>query len=100
MDRKEVVRSDGRSGDLLLLWKKEFQIFLRYKTNNYIDVEVGSGVDNVWRFAGLYGEPKWQDKHLTWQYLQDLHARADMPWLVMGDLNEIRYQFEKKGGNP
>jgi hypothetical protein len=47
MDRKEVVRSDGRSGDLLLLWKKEFQIFLRYKTNNYIDVEVGSGVDNV-----------------------------------------------------
>jgi hypothetical protein len=28
MDHKEVVRSDGRSGGLLLPWKKEVQIFL------------------------------------------------------------------------
>jgi hypothetical protein len=41
MDCKEVVRSDGRSGGLLLVWKKEVHIFLRHKTSNYIDVEVG-----------------------------------------------------------
>jgi mannosylglycoprotein endo-beta-mannosidase len=82
------------------LWKKEVQVVLRYKTNNFIDVEVGSGVDNVWWFTGLYGEPKWQDKQLTWQYLRNLYAQADLPWLVMGDINEILYQFEKEGGNP
>ena len=63
-------------------------------------MNVGTGQDNVWRFTGMYGEPRWQDKHLIWQRLRDLHAIADMPWLVMGDLNEILYAFEKEGGNP
>jgi hypothetical protein len=76
------------------------QIYLRFKTANFIDVDVGVGQENVWRFTDLYGEPRWQDKHLTWQYLRDLYAVADMPWLVMGDLNEILHLFEKEGGNP
>jgi hypothetical protein len=100
MDCKEVVRSDGRSGGLLLLWKKEIHISLLYKSSNYIDVMVGVGAENVWRFTGFYGEPRWQDKQLTWQYFRDLHAVVNLPWLVMGDINEIMYPFEKEGGNP
>ena len=38
MDFKEVVHSDGWSGGLLLLWKKEVDVSLRYKTANFIDV--------------------------------------------------------------
>ena len=75
-------------------------VSLRYKMSNYIDVFVGSNQSNVWRFTGLYGEPNWQDKHKTWQRLRDLHAVVDLPWLVMGDLNEILYLFEKEVGNP
>lgn len=43
MDHKEVVRSNGRSGGLVLYWKKEIAISLRHKTDNCIDVFVGSG---------------------------------------------------------
>jgi hypothetical protein len=43
---------------------------------------------------------RWQDKHITWQILRDLHAQANYPWLVMGDMNEILYPFKKEGGNP
>ena len=100
MDFKEVVQSDGRSGGLLLLWKKVVVVSLRYKTKNYIDVFVGNSQQDVWRFTGLYGEPRWQDKHLTWQCLRDLDAAINLPWLVMGDINEILYPFEKEGGNP
>jgi hypothetical protein len=100
MDHKIVVASDGRSGGLLLLWKKEVVVGLRYKMENFIDVTIGSGLENIWRFTGLYGEPKWQDKYKTWQHLRDLHAQSSMPWVVMGDLNEILYPFEKEGGNP
>ena len=46
------------------------------------------------------GEPRWQDKHVSWQALRDLHAAVSLPWLVMGDINEILYSFEKEGGNP
>ena len=36
MDYKEVVRSDGRKGGLLLLWKKDIVLSLRFKMANYI----------------------------------------------------------------
>ena len=65
MDYKEVVRSDGSSGGLLLLWKKEVVVSLRDKAKNYIDVYIGNSQQDVWRFTGFYGEPRWQDKHLT-----------------------------------
>ena len=94
-----MVISDGKSGGLLLLWKKELVVSLRYKMSNYIDVFVGSNRNNVWRFPGLYGEPKWQDKYKAWKRLRDLHATVALPWLVMGDFNEILYPFEKEGGN-
>jgi hypothetical protein len=38
MDHKYVVRSNGRSGGLMLLWKKEVGVDLRFKCDNYIDV--------------------------------------------------------------
>jgi hypothetical protein len=60
MDFKEVVRRDGRSGGLLLLWKTEFKISLRFKTKNFIDVNVNHSSGFVWRFTGLYGELRWQ----------------------------------------
>ena len=59
MDFKEVFQSDGRSGGLLLLWKKEVIVSIRYKTKNYIDAFVGNSQQDVWRFTGFYGEPKW-----------------------------------------
>lgn len=100
MDFKEVVRSDGRSGGLLLLWKKEITVSLRHKTNSYIDVFVGERQSSVWRFTGFYGEPRWQDKYKSWERLSELHAATNLPWLVMGDMNEILFQYEKEGGNP
>ena len=99
MDHKEVVRSSGKSGGLIMFWKKEIAISLRHKTENYIDVFVGSGQDEFWRLTSLYGEPRWKDKHLTWSRLRDLKSIVDMPWMVIGDLNEIMYSFEKDGGN-
>jgi hypothetical protein len=98
MDHKIVVQSDGRSGGLVLYWKKEIAVDLRFKCENYIDVNIGRGVENFWRFTGMYGEPKWENKYLTWQRLRNFHSQGNMPWLVIGDLNEILYPFEKEGG--
>jgi hypothetical protein len=98
MDHKEVVGSDGRKGGLLLLWKKEVVLTLRYKSENYIDVFIGVGQENIWRFTGFYGEPSWENKHLSWDRLRDLKVVTTMPWVVMGDFNEILYSFEKEGG--
>jgi hypothetical protein len=56
-----IRESDGRSGGLLLMWKREIKITLKGITANFIDVIVDSG--DEWGITCFYGEPKWEDKH-------------------------------------
>lgn len=42
----------------------------------------------------FYGYPAWNDKHLSWTDLRDLHASHT--WVVFGDFNEILYSREKE----
>jgi hypothetical protein len=55
IDHKFVVRSEGRSGGLILFWKKEVGVELRFKCKNYIDVTIGRGLENIWRLTGDEG---------------------------------------------
>jgi hypothetical protein len=54
----------------------------------------------VWRLIGIYGEPRWDDKYKTWDKLRELNANHNLPWVVIGDFNEIMFSHEKEGGNP
>jgi hypothetical protein len=47
MYHKFVVRSNGRSGGLILLWKKEVGVKLLYMCDNYIDVTIRRGVEEI-----------------------------------------------------
>jgi hypothetical protein len=54
----------------------------------------------VWRFIGIYGESKSEEKEKTWQILRTLKHQSDKPWLCAGDFNEILHSWEKEGGVP
>jgi hypothetical protein len=99
MDSKIVNPSNGRSGGAMLLWKREVNIQQLFSAPNYIDVKVIEGGGSEWRLTGMYGEPRWQDKYKTWDKLRELNGQHNLPWLVIGDLNEIMYSHEKEGGN-
>jgi hypothetical protein len=55
--------------------------------------------DKEWRLTGIYGEPRWQDKYKTWDKLHELKVHNDLPWMVIGDFDEIAFSHEKDGGN-
>jgi hypothetical protein len=38
------------------------------------------------------------EKHLSWERIRELND-VYIPWLIMVDLNEILYPFEKEGGS-
>ena len=42
--------------------------------------------------------PETGRKHETWDLLQTLHRKFSLPWLVVGDFNEILLLHEKLGG--
>jgi hypothetical protein len=99
MDCKIVSISEGRSGGVILLWKREIKVEQIFAAPNYIDVRVVENIQKVWRLTGIYGEPPWEDKYKTWDKMRELKENSDIPWIVMGDFNEIAYSHEKEGGN-
>ncbi|KAK1381144.1 hypothetical protein POM88_027888 [Heracleum sosnowskyi] len=68
--------------------------------DGFIAVEpiVVANNDSCWRLTGLYGEPARSERHKTWELLRNLARDANLPWCVMGDLNNITSQQDKKGG--
>jgi hypothetical protein len=99
MDFKIVNPSNGRSGGVLMLWKKEVHIQQIFSAPNYIDVRVVESPGKIWRLTGIYGESRWEDKYKTWDKIRELHAQCNLPWAIIGDFNEILFTHEKEGGN-
>jgi hypothetical protein len=53
-----VAESDGRSGGLIMFWKRDIDVQLRAIRPNYIDVMVNNSNEATrWRLTGIYGEP-------------------------------------------
>jgi hypothetical protein len=66
----------------------------------HIDVDITESDGFKWRFTGIYGEPRADKREETWRLLRTLHLQEKLPWVCMGDFNEILYSFEKQGGLP
>ena len=95
-----VVGSNGSKGGLALLWRKEVRVDIQTFGPWHIDAEVG-GVNGTgtWRFTGFYGQPDTSRREETWRILERLGNSNHLPWLCMGDFNEIVSDSEKLGGN-
>ncbi|KAL7132329.1 hypothetical protein ABFS83_12G066400 [Erythranthe nasuta] len=96
-----AVDKVGRSGGLLLLWKKDLTVDLISFSKNHIDTEVMSPEWNQkCRFTGFYGFPEKHRRHLSWNLLRRLRDQRNLPWIVGGDFNEILCNSEKQGRIP
>ena len=52
-----------------------------------------------WRLTGFYGHPDTSKHEETWTLLESLSYSSTLPWLCLGDFNEIIGHAEKAGGN-
>ena len=52
------VPSDGSSGGLALLWRKEVIVHIQNYSSSLIDAFVDGGVDGWWHLTGFYGNPE------------------------------------------
>jgi len=85
----------GRSGGIALFWDESLKVDPITISNKLIDVEIlGYPSANPWRISFIYGEPRAEDRHLTWELLKRIRLRSEKPWIIMGDFNELMWQFE------
>ena len=73
-------------------------VSLRWMGRYHIDADVEEENGTKWRLTGIYGESKAGEKEKTGKLMRNLHIQSDLPWLCVGDFNEILFVAEKEGG--
>ncbi|KAK9674044.1 hypothetical protein RND81_12G207200 [Saponaria officinalis] len=93
--------SVGRKAGVAIIWRQGVDVTFISSSAHHVDVEITGLFSEVrWRLTGFYGWEDNEEKHLSWQLLRDLKGLSALPWLVIGDFNQILYKREKKGGAP
>jgi hypothetical protein len=91
-----VVDSVGRSGGLALLWNDMELVEIQNYSRRHINAIVKDGDSTYsWKLTSFYGHPDWTKRHESWALLNYLRSFAPLPWLCVGDFNEITEQSEK-----
>ncbi|KAA8521046.1 hypothetical protein F0562_011801 [Nyssa sinensis] len=63
----------------------------------HIAVVMKDHIKRKWRLTGFYGNPETAHKSCSWDLLKWLHIQMDIPWICLGDFNEILSSREKAG---
>ncbi|KAL0439100.1 UNVERIFIED_CONTAM: hypothetical protein Slati_2393000 [Sesamum latifolium] len=84
------VDSVGKGGGLLLLWRKDIDVWLQSFSAHHIDVSIKSDdCPDRWRFTGFYGYPDVARRKEGWNLLRTLSKGR----CVLGLVPEILVRF-------
>ena len=73
---------------------------MRTLSKSHIDVIVTEKDGVSWRLTGIYGHIEKLKRIETWNLMRLLHQQVTLPWICIGDFNEILLANEKQGGEP
>lgn len=95
------VQREGKGGGLVLFWRKEVDLEIKSYSRHHIDAVVTEArLSFRWRLTGFYGHLEIHRRKESWNFLATLNNQFQLPWLCLGDFNEILLGEEKLGGLP
>lgn len=86
----------GRSGRMVVFWNNNIHGSVLSFSNNHIDMLVKEG-SMEWRLTGYYGYPDRNRRHLSWNLLRQLAGVNSLPWVCIGDYNDLLTSNDKRG---
>jgi exonuclease III len=99
-DNSFAVNSNGRSGGLGIFWNNEVLLKITQYSQYHIDMEICDNSKGPWRLTFIYGEVNRAEREKTWNLLKFIKSHSYLPWIYMGDFNEILQLEEQFGPNP
>ena len=94
------ILSIRKSKGLTLFWKEGVTVMVQTYSQTHIDALVDGGADfGWWHFTGFYGNSDTAKCPESWVKLKYLKGTSTLPWLTIGDFNEIIEASEKEGGS-
>ena len=97
LDNVHIVSRHNTGGGLALFWSRDINLHVLDATPTYIDAVVNPGVDDAWRFTGFYRNLITANREHSWALIKHLSLKMDLPWICVGDFNEIVRAEEKLG---
>ena len=88
-DQVFAVSSSGHSGRLGMYWNNEIKVEILPYSQYHIDSIITETDGSKWRFTCVYGEAHTRERFKTWDMLKYIKASSDLPWVCMGDFNEV-----------
>ncbi|KAK3212073.1 hypothetical protein Dsin_016779 [Dipteronia sinensis] len=88
----------GKSGGICVMWKSDMVIDLLIFSQDHINMTITEVGGKVWRLTGFYGRPERSLRCHSWTLLKRLVGMAHLPWVCIGDFDEILSDSDKFGG--
>ena len=92
-----AVSNSGRSGGLGVFWNEEMKLDIVGYSQYHIDAVIDDLADVKIRVTFVYGEAQVNARYNTWDMLRGIVGASDIPWLVLGDFNEVLHAHEHDG---
>ncbi|XP_021864696.1 uncharacterized protein [Spinacia oleracea] len=92
----------GLSGGIIVMWNPQFinfEMIGRDLHSIHGVVEVNNSNPFQFLISAIYASTKFKSRIESWHELIDMSKHISVPWVVMGDFNEITCQSDKLGGN-
>ena len=92
----------GYAGGLWLLWKsEEVEVTQLAKTEHKIHIVIKVlSSDLSWILTCIYASLRFVERKLLWGNLSNVALLHNLPWVMLGDFNELLSNDDKSGGNP
>lgn len=86
-----------------MLWNEDSRLIVDIVTASEYSIHVLIKVPtNSYTFllTTIYASPSFTNRKILWNYLKDLLPSVRLPWVLLGDFNDMLFQDEKMGGLP
>ncbi|KAL6204037.1 hypothetical protein ACLB2K_021307 [Fragaria x ananassa] len=95
----EIEEARGFSRAIWVLFYKN-KIIVSFVDSNPQSVTVNVKVNNhAWLLTALYASPTHSVRSLIWNYLSEFASSVHLPWLIIGDFNDLYSSADKNGGS-
>ena len=94
-----IIPSEGKNGDLAMLWKEGITVEVQTYSQTHIDALVDGGESvGWWHLMGFYGNLDTTKRPESWAKLRHLKGTSTLPWLTIGDFNESQELQRRRVG--
>ena len=91
------------SGSIWLLWNESPTFFVEIITRSEHRIHALVKVHSPsvsFLLTAVYAPPQFHKRKLFWEYFQNLARHISLPWVLLGDFNDMISDDEKLGGLP